>query len=85
MILFLAVPEETVNESFSVGIMLPPVTVLSNRYMLPSFTSSSKERMLLGNITSACFLGNLLKGYLIDILMFRYGKNYAVFEMFVSF
>ena len=74
MILFLAVPEETVNESFSVGIRLPPVTVFGNRYMLLGFTPSSKERMLLGNITSACFLGNLLKGYLVDILMFRYEK-----------
>ena len=74
MILFLAVPEETVNESFSVGIRLPLVTVFSNRYMLPSFIPSSKGRMLLGNITYACFLGDLSKEYHIDILMFRYEK-----------
>ena len=31
---FLAVPKPTVNESFSVGIVLPPLPVFPNRYML---------------------------------------------------
>ena len=36
--------KETVNESFSVGIMLPPLTVLSNRYMLDSYSNKQNER-----------------------------------------
>ena len=41
---FLAVPKWTVNNSFSVGIMLHPLTILSNRYMLDSYSNKQKDR-----------------------------------------
>ena len=41
---FLAVPKWTVNNSFSVGIMLHPLTILSNRYMLDSYSNKQNER-----------------------------------------
>ena len=40
----LAVPKGTVNESFSVGIMLPPLTISNNRYMLDSYSNKQNER-----------------------------------------
>ena len=41
---FLAVLKPTVNESFSVGIMLPPVPVYPNSYMLDMRSNKQEER-----------------------------------------
>ncbi len=41
---FLTVPKWTVNNSFSVGIMLPPLTISNNRYMLLSCSNKQNER-----------------------------------------
>ena len=41
---FIAVLKPTVNESFSVGIMLPPVPVYPNSYMLDMCSNKQEER-----------------------------------------
>ena len=41
---FIAVLKPTVNESFSVGIMLPPVPVFPNSYMLDTCSNKQEKK-----------------------------------------